>query len=201
MEKLAAAGIPTGICCMPILPGLCDNDANLEAVVRWTADHGGSFVLASGLTLADQQRDYFFGVLGQRFPDLLALYQKTYLPGSYGLSGDWSQRIALRVRQLCEQYGIRDRMPRPVIPGEKRERNKRIVEALADQVYTMELKREPQQRIWAYRKAAWAIEDLEQDIYLIYRTMGIKGLQSIPDIGPRLAAAIEKLLLGGLQTV
>ncbi len=201
MEKLAAAGIPTGICCMPILPGLCDNDANLEAVVRWTADHGGSFVLASGLTLADQQRDYFFGVLGQRFPDLLALYQKTYLPGSYGLSGDWSQRIALRVRQLCEQYGIRDRMPRPVIPGEKRERNKRIVEALADQVYTMELKREPQQRIWAYRKAAWAIEDLEQDIDLIYRTMGIKGLQSIPDIGPRLAAAIEKLLLGGLQTV
>ena len=35
---------------MPILPDLCDTDENLEAVVRWTAEHGGKFVLAGGLT-------------------------------------------------------------------------------------------------------------------------------------------------------
>jgi hypothetical protein len=27
--------------------------------VRWTAEHGGKFVLVGGLTLADQQRDFF----------------------------------------------------------------------------------------------------------------------------------------------
>ena len=42
MEKIAEAGIPVGTCMMPILPGLCDDAANLEAVVRWTADHGGA---------------------------------------------------------------------------------------------------------------------------------------------------------------
>ncbi len=78
MRTLAEAGIPTGTCLMPILPGLCDDDANLESVVRWTAEHGGSFVLAGGLTLADQQRSYFFDVLGQRFPDLLRPYQALY---------------------------------------------------------------------------------------------------------------------------
>lgn len=33
MERSAAAGIPTGTCFMPILPGLCDDQANLENVV------------------------------------------------------------------------------------------------------------------------------------------------------------------------
>nr|NIV32902.1 hypothetical protein [Anaerolineae bacterium] len=63
MEQLARAGILVGTCMMPILPELCDDDANLRNVVKWTAEHGGQFVLASGLTLSDQQREYFFHVL------------------------------------------------------------------------------------------------------------------------------------------
>ncbi|MCX6029172.1 MAG: hypothetical protein NT169_07690 [Chloroflexi bacterium] len=194
MEQLAQAGIQTGICFMPILPGLCDDNANLGNVVRWTADHGGQFVLASGLTLADQQRDFFFGVLRERFPDLLGPYKKLYPEGSYAPAGGSWPKIGLRIREFCSQAGIADRMPRPIIPGEKRALNKRVVEALANQVYAMELHREASQRIWAYRKAAWAIEDLEQEIGLVYRTMGLRGLQSIRDVGPGLAAEVEKLL-------
>jgi DNA repair photolyase len=53
MERIAGAGILSGTCMIPILPGLCDTDENLEQVVRWTEEHGGKFVLAGGLTLAD----------------------------------------------------------------------------------------------------------------------------------------------------
>jgi DNA repair photolyase len=194
MEKLAAAGIVTGTCLMPVLPGLCDDIANLESVVRWTADHGGQFVLAGGLTLADQQRNYFFSVLEQRFPDLVGLYRGLYPEGSYAAVGTRWQKTALTIRELCERYGIRDRVPRPIILGDKRTVNKRIVEVLANQVYTMELENQAASRVWAYRKAAWAMEDLEQDIRLVYNQLGIKGLQSIPDVGPRMAAIIEKLI-------
>ena len=201
MRKLADAGIPTGICMMPILPGLCDDHANLENVVRWTADHGGQFVLASSLTLADQQRDYFFTVLQQRFPELLAQYQRLYAPGGYApLHYPWMD-IARRVRELCERYGIRDRQARPVVPGEKRALNKRIAEHLADQTYSLELDNAPQGRIWAYRKAAWAVDDMEEEIGLFYRSMGQKGLQSIPGVSPGIAVEIEKLIVAGtLQT-
>lgn len=194
MEKFAAAGILTGTCMMPILPGLCDDETNLEAVVRWTAEHGGKFVLASSLTLSDQQKDYFFGILRQRFPDLLGLYQRIYPPKSYAPADYPWRKIARKIRESCEKYGIHDRVPRPIIPGDKRTLNKRIVERLADQVHTMELNGESSYRIWAYRKAAWAIEDLEQDIGLIYRNMGLKGLQSIPNVGPSLAHTVEGLL-------
>jgi len=195
MEQIAKAGILTGISMMPILPGLCDTDGNLEATLRWTANHGGKFVLAAGLTLADQQRDYFFGVLRDRFPDLLPLYEQIYPSGSYGAvrSGD-PHAIGRRIRELCRQYGIADRMPRPIIPGHKQALNKRIVEALANQCYWMELDNAPGQRVWAYRKVAWAIEDLDVDIGLLYRQMGRKGLENLENVGPRLAEVVEGLL-------
>jgi DNA repair photolyase len=195
MRAFADAGILTGICFMPILPGICDDEANLEAVIRSTAEHGGRFVLASSLTLSDQQKNYFFRVLQQHAPDLLETYHCHYPAGSYApQSYDW-RKVAMRIRQLCEKYGIRDRLPRPIIPGDKLALNKRIVERLADQAYTLELEEAPHYRIWAFRKAAWAVEDLEQDLGLIYRTMGLKGLQSIPNVGLSLAGTIEKWLI------
>jgi hypothetical protein len=163
-------------------------------VTKWTAEHGGQFVLAGGLTMADQQRDFFLGVLDERFPDLADHYRGLYPEGSYGpASSNWKQ-IALRLKELCEQYGISDRMPRPIIPGDKRTLNKRIVEALANKLYYMELNGESSRRVWAYRKAAWAIEDTPQDLGLIYRAMGRKGLESIENVGPQLAKLIEDLL-------
>jgi DNA repair photolyase len=194
MERFAEVGILTGTCMMPVLPDLCDTDENLEAVVRWTGEHGGQFVLAGGLTMANQQRDYFLGVLDERFPELALRYRALYPVGRYGPERrDW-YKTGLRVKELCEQYGISDRIPRPIIPGDKRALNKRVVEALANQVYDMELRGESQQRIWACRKAAWAIEDTEQDLGLIYRQMGRKGLESIENVGPRLAGLIEDLI-------
>jgi hypothetical protein len=86
-----------------------------------TSGHGGRFVLDGGLALADQQREYFFGVLRERFPDLMPLYERLYPAGSYGpvRSGN-PHAVGRRVRELCQRYGIAGRMPRPIIPGDKR---------------------------------------------------------------------------------
>jgi DNA repair photolyase len=194
MQELAKAGILTGTCFMPILPVLCDSPANLESVIRWTAGHGGQFVLAGGLTLADQQRMYFFNFLAKQFPDLLAQYKRFYPPNSYAaMGGNW-RKTALQVRELCNRFGIQDRMPRPVIPGDKYSLNKRVVEWLARQAYDMELDGKDRSDVWAYRRAAWAIEDLEQDLGLFYRMMGLKGLEKIPGVRPNLAKVIEEQL-------
>jgi DNA repair photolyase len=200
MEKIASAGLLTGICLMPMLPEISDDPITLESIIRWTADHGGKFVLAGYLTLADQQKDFFFNYLAERQPDLVSAYHAFYPPQSYAPLGNRWRTTALRVRELCMKYGIQDRMPRPIIPGDKHATNKRLVEILAEKIYSLELDAEPGQQIWAYRKAAWAIEDLEQDISLVYRLMGLKGLQAISGVGADLAGEIERLLLN-LQQV
>lgn len=194
MEKFAQAGILTGTCLMPVLPMISDDDETLRSVVQWTADHGGRFVLAGGLTLSDQQRSYFLNVLESCFPELVERYRVLYPEKSYGPSpGDWN-KLALRIKSFCSQAGISDRMPRPIIPGDKRTLNKRVVEQLANRVYDMDIGGEPNHRIWAFRKAAWAIEDLEQDLGRVYRTMGLKGLENITNVGPSLAVVVQKLI-------
>jgi DNA repair photolyase len=193
MEQLAKVGILTGSVAMPLLPGLCDDDLNLQALAKWTARHGGKFILGSGLTLADQQKDFFMDLLAQYHPDLIPLYKRLYPAGSYAQVQPWRQ-TGLRIRDFCLQEGISDRMPRPVIPGEKRSLNKRIVEHLANQCYFMDLENATVARVWAYRKAAWAIEDLEQDVGLVYLSMGLRGLESIPSVSRGLAKEIAALL-------
>jgi hypothetical protein len=150
--------------------------------------------MAGDLTLADQQREYFFGVLEERFPDLAVPYRDLYPPGTYGPAQSKWHETALRLGELCDEHGISDRMPRPIIPGDRRTLNKRIVESLANSIYLMEVNGHPRSRIWAYRRAAWAVEDTEQDIGLIYQVMGRKGLESIQNVGPRLATVIEAMI-------
>lgn len=192
MEQFAEAGILTGTCLIPILPGIYDDDENLEAVVRWTRDHGGTFVLAGGLTLSDKQKVYFLKKLARIFPEKLPLYQQLYPQGSYGPPQGYWNRLGQKVAELCQKYGLSDRMPRPIIPGEKRAANKRIAEHLANKAYRLELARERDYRIWAYRKAAWSLDDLEQDVRVIYEQMGAKGLESIPNVGTKLTREIKQ---------
>ena len=49
----------------------------------------------------------------------------------------------------------------------------------------------------AYNRAAQAIENLEQDITLIYKEQGIKGLEKIPGIGKSIATKIEEYIKKG----
>jgi hypothetical protein len=178
---------------------LCDDDQNLHALAKWTARHGGKFILGSGLTLADQQKEFFMRTLSQNHPNLISLYTRLYPEGSYAQAEPW-RRVGSRLREFCWQAGLSDRIPRPIIPGEKRSHNKRIVEQLANKLYTLELENASSSQIWAFRKAAWAVEDLEQDIGLVFRSMGFKGLESIPNVSRGLAKEIEGLLAsdGGL---
>ncbi len=194
MSQFAQAGMLTGTCLMPVLPGISDDDATLESVVKWTADHGGRFVLAGSLTLSDQQRDYFTQLLSGPFAHLLETYRRLYPPGSYSPSGDYNRRLGLRVRELCLRFGIADRIPRPIIPGDRRHANKRLVEWLANQAYALELEGAASSRVWTYRKAAWAIEELEQDVRRVRSELGLHGLESIPGVGAELGSEIDRFL-------
>lgn len=75
------------------------------------------------------------------------------------------------------------------MPGDKR-----AAEHLADAAYTLELDDAPPSRVWAYRKAAWAMDDLEQELGLFYRTMGRHGLELTEGVGPTIGGEIESLL-------
>jgi DNA repair photolyase len=192
MEKIASHGILTGTAFMPILPFISDSEADLEAVVKMTQDHGGGFVLGGGLTLSGYQKERYMSVISRHYPELVPKYHELY-GGNYQASYGYGMPIAKKVRELCHKHGIKDRMPR-WIPRGPLAVNKRIAEKLFFKVYDLELAMENRYKIWAYRKAAWAIDELDKSIEQLYASQGLNGLLDIPNIGKKLATEIEAML-------
>lgn len=72
--------------------------------------------------------------------------------------------------------------------------NKRVSERLQNRVYRMELDCVSKYRVWAYRKAAWTLEELSESVAEIYAQKGRKGLESLKGVGKSLAKEIEHQL-------
>jgi DNA repair photolyase len=188
LKKLSERGILVGVAFMPILPFIYDSDENLEAVVKATAENGGKFVLAGGLTLASTQKEWYYRLLEKQFPELIPQYQALY-GDNYGPECSYAGELGKKVTQLCQKYGIKDRMPR-YVPDGPCAVNKQISEKLQNRVYRMELDCTSQYRIWAYRKAAWALEDMKESVAEVYAKNGRAGLESLKGIGKSLADEI-----------
>ena len=193
MRKIAETGTLTGTAFMPILPYVCDDDSNLEAVVKKTAENGGRFVLAGGLTMSGAQATYFIEALKQQEPGLVEKYRRLYGGPTSPLDTTYAGRIGLKVRELCAKYGISDRMPR-YIPDGSLATNKRIAEQIFNKCYAAELESGPPYKAWAYRRAGWTVDELDQDILAIYKKRGLDGLRALPNIGPSIAAFIAEKL-------
>jgi len=193
MKKLADAGVLTGTALMPILPYVCDDDANLEAVVKKTAENGGRFVLAGGLTMSGAQAAYLLEALKRHDPELVEKYKRLYRDAYSPVDARYVAVIGLKVRDLCAEYGILDRMPR-YVPDGPLAANKHIAEEIFNRCYQMELDSAPSYKVWAYRRAGWTVDELDRDILALYRRKGVKGLQTLPNIGPSLAAFIAESL-------
>ena len=104
--------------------------------------------------------------------------------------GDWQQPAEGRYRL---SRGLLDRMPRYIETGPLAV-NKRIAERLFLKTYDLELEQARSYRIWAYRKAAWLVDEYPDSIGELYRDRGETGLRELPGIGKSLAAVIARWL-------
>ena len=194
MRQVAGAGVMTGVAMMPLLPGVTDGEDNIKDIASRVRDAGGQFVLGGGLTLKEGvQRNRYMDFLESHYPEALPLYSQLYGSG-FEPRGGYGPKLLRRVREICAQSGMSDRMSRPVLPGDSLALNKRIAERLLLRTYDLFLEEAENYRQWAYRKAAWAVDETEQDVGAIYRQQGRKGLESIKGVGKRLSGEIEDWL-------
>lgn len=196
MQQLADAGILVGTGLMPILPIIGDNEYQLEEVIRATEDHGGKFILAGGLTMDGIQAQHTLQAAISFDPGLEKQLRQLY---SWQIDGkpqfsppqDYNARLGLLVRELCERHGLLDRMPRYIASGPLAI-NKRIAERLFLRTYDLELEGGSQYQIWAYRKAAWTVDESSDSVADIFHSGGKSGLQELPGIGESISSQIGK---------
>ena len=204
MEELAQAGIQVGTALMPVLPIVGDDERRLEDVVRATKEHGGTFVLGGGLTMdgvqARRTLDTYRRLDTQLEPRLRELYQwEAGSEPAYSPPKVYSAQLGLKIRELCARHGLLDRMPRYIAPGPMAV-NRQIAEGLFLRTYDLELEQAKDYRIWAYRKAAWTVDEWPESVAEIYAAEGESGLRKLPNIGKRIAERIARWLEKSRET-
>ena len=108
LEQLSSRGIFCGILLMPVLPWLEDSEENVLAIVRQAHEAGVRFIYASfGVTLRNNQREWYFDQLNRLFPgqglaeQYIRQYGNHYHCGSPRAAALWK-----RFTEECGKYGI-----------------------------------------------------------------------------------------------
>jgi DNA repair photolyase len=105
LERLRKAGIDTGINCMPVLPGITDDPAALEALVKRVAEAGATHISACALRLDRTARLRYFPFLAQEFPELAERYQNSYSRGRY-VGEKYRQGLSRYMKSLYHKYNV-----------------------------------------------------------------------------------------------
>jgi DNA repair photolyase len=105
LRTLRDHGIRAGVFLAPVLPGLTDDPAHLEAVVRAAAEHGAEFVFSQVLRLGPGISEYYLPFLQREFPEHAGQYERLYGTRRNAV-GIYTQEIGRRVRELKQQYGM-----------------------------------------------------------------------------------------------
>ena len=118
VREISEAGINVGMSCSPVLPGITDSPADLEALVREAAAAGARHIFANPLFLKPCSAAVFLPFLEKHFPHLVDNYRRRYqdrafLPPSYG------KRISQLIARLRQKYGIKRADPREAKHGDK----------------------------------------------------------------------------------
>ncbi len=114
MRELANAGVRTGVLLAPILPGLTDDPADLEAVVRAAAGSGASFVAENVLHLRPGTKEWFMPALREMYPYLAERYARLYR-GPYA-PHRYTAEVQAVVWRLRERFGLTPREVAPMPP-------------------------------------------------------------------------------------
>ena len=106
IKKLSDNGIFVGIMMNPILPFITDNEEDIKELVRLAHESGAKFIQTfMGMTLRENQRDYYYQKLDKYFPGIKEKYIKTYRE-SYNCPVPNYKYLYKVLTKECDKYGI-----------------------------------------------------------------------------------------------
>src|SRR5690348_1347658 len=105
MRRLNEAGVPAGVICSPVLPGITDAPRDLDALVKATAEAGGRYIFANPLFLKPCSAAIFLPFLEKEFPHLVESYRQRYASRAF-LPEAYRKRISLLMARLRAKYGF-----------------------------------------------------------------------------------------------
>lgn len=125
MKKLSNEGLFVGTLLTPIIPFITDSEENIKQVIRLSAENGAKFIYTiGGVTLRENQRDYFFQKLDKSFPGLKEKYIKTY--GNNYFCNPLNKKLLQIFKEECTKYDLLYKMEDIIKAYKKQEQNEQL---------------------------------------------------------------------------
>jgi DNA repair photolyase len=105
VETLTAAGVPTRLFAMPVLPYLTDSEDALRALVQAAARAGAREVIWNVLFLRGSTRGFFLAFLGREMPWLVSRYQALFAAGA-STPTEYREAIDRLMERLGPEAGL-----------------------------------------------------------------------------------------------
>lgn len=110
IRELSRAGIFTGVLFTPMLPYITDTEENVTAMVRLAHENGARFIFPMfGVTLRQNQRDYYYKKLDRHFPGLSQKYRNVFR-SNYFCGSPQTKKLRSLFQVECKTYGLIFRM-------------------------------------------------------------------------------------------
>jgi DNA repair photolyase len=122
VQKLNQSGVPAGVICAPVIPGITDSARDLDDLVKATKEAGGRYIFANPLFLKPCSAAIFLPWLEKEFPHLVQNYRQRYGARAF-LGSAYRKRISELMARSRQKHGIgtqadRDRLEREASAGE-----------------------------------------------------------------------------------
>ncbi|WP_010250719.1 SPL family radical SAM protein [Acetivibrio cellulolyticus] len=106
INKLSQEGIFVGVLLMPVLPFIEDTEDNIKEIIELAYQNGAKFIYpAFGVTLRQNQRDWYYNKLDELFPSIKEKYIKNY-GNSYECRSLKAKELWSLFKNKCNEYGI-----------------------------------------------------------------------------------------------
>jgi hypothetical protein len=106
IRRLTHAGVPCGDFLAPILPGITDAAASIDAVAAGAKAHGAASFGSAVQRLAPLIKEHYVAFIAEAFPDLLPHYERAYAGTT--IAPDYQAAIERRVGRIRERHGFAD---------------------------------------------------------------------------------------------
>lgn len=126
--------------------------------------------------------------LQQHNSDLVERYEELYTEGE-----SLAKQVAKThrtVAKYCKKYSLQNHITSYRPPCYKTTDKQKIAADFYLKAREINLTNGKSYREWAYRKAAWILDDLKQSIKGIYQEQGVEGITRIKGIGRSLSRQI-----------
>lgn len=121
IKKLSENGIFTGIMMNPTLPFITDNEEDVKKLVKLAKENRARFIHTyMGMTLRENQRDYYFKQLDKNFKGIKEKYIRCY-GNKYNCTTPNYKKLYKIFKEECDKYGILYRM-KDIIKAYKKEK-------------------------------------------------------------------------------